>query len=282
MSEPRLQLAPDIADLAALGADSPEALLGTGGRLWGAGRAQVVGRSDDHELLRVPLPGTSTDGLNLLGSPAGAGTGWIYVRRYRSTPFLERARHRLTQPRSQSAAERDWNLLCLLRAAGITTPEPLAVASEAHPLYSPRSALVTRELSDFRPALEWLAMAEDPVLRNAGLASLGRLLGRLRRAGVQVGGLRADALHLALPEDDSSCHGPPVGEGRLRWRRAPEAALTGLRRARLTPRGVQVEVLDALWKEVAEKLDLRDGFRVRYHAHRDLPRTARRRFAPRS
>lgn len=278
MLELRTTLAPSIADLAALGADSPEAVLGVGGRLWGEPHAQVVHRREGDELLRVPLPGTSTDGLGLLGRPAGAGTGWIYVRRIRAVPLRERLRLRLRHPRSLSAAEHEWNLLCLLRAAGVTTPEPLAVVAEDHPVFAVRSALVTRELDGFRPAREWLRLVEDPVRRQLGLAAIGKLFARLRRASVELPEVAPEALWLSTPDPDSDCHGPPVGAGELRWRRAPEAALASVRRARWTrspgpPRGV----LD-LGRAVADELNAGELLRVGHHAVRDLPRRHRRAF----
>lgn len=277
MLDLRTTLAPTIADLAALGADSPAALLGVGGRLWGEPRAQVVERREGYELLRVPLPGTATDGLSLLGRPAGAGTGWIYLRRVHAVPRRERLRLRLRHPRSLSAAEHEWNLLCLLRAAGVTTPEPLAVVAEDHPVFAVRSAVVTRELEGFRPVREWLRLVEDPVLRQLGLAAIGKLLARTRRASVDLRGVAPDELWLSTPDPDSgACHGPPVGDGKLRWRRAPEAALSSVRRARWSRTPDPARGLIELGEQVEAELARADRIRVGHHAVCDLPRDVRR------
>ena len=58
---PPLTLAPDVGDLAALGAASLEDLLGTGSGLVEESRAQELSSDGSRVLLRCPLPGTPRD-----------------------------------------------------------------------------------------------------------------------------------------------------------------------------------------------------------------------------
>ena len=100
-------------------------------------------------LFRLPLPGTPLDdGGPLTSPPKGSGTGWVRLLRFDGGPKRRLWSARFTHPRSASLAERRWNLVCVLRAAGVVTPEPLAVVAEGSAVTSPRSAIVWREAEE--------------------------------------------------------------------------------------------------------------------------------------
>lgn len=228
--QPQLLLDPGVPDLLALGAGAVEDLLGTGAPLEGEPHAQPLGEGSGVTTLRVPLPGT------VRGRPRGAGTGWVVVRRYEDAPGRWSAR--MTAPRSDSHAARDWNLLCALRGAGVVTAAPLAVASEAHPLFARRSVLVTRALEEVEPLEAWWHGA-DPAARRRACAALGLTLARLDAGGFDLP-LAAARLGLLEGEEDrgeaaeDACgleqvlaarRGGTTPDLGLRWRRLPEVVL---------------------------------------------------------
>jgi len=246
-------LAPSVAGIAALGAASGEELLGTcGGASAGSAgasarpaleqRAREVRRDAESVLLRVSLPGTPDARGHLTGAPRGAGTGFVYLRRYRAASARRRLEARFTRPRSESLAEREWNLLCHLRAAGVTTPEPLAVGGERRALFSARSFLVTRELDGMLRAERWFAGEPDARARRLALRAIGLCLRRVVRSGAFLPRLSTEHVFLdaSEPAAHAECDRPAevggLGAGTgaaLRWRRLPEVAIASVRGGRL-------------------------------------------------
>ncbi len=197
----RCTLAPGIQDPWALGADDARALLE--GELWGSASAEDLPAGRGWDTVRLPLPGTPLPGEDRLrGAPRGAGTGWLRLRRFAPWGPLTGLRWRLRAPGGASPAEREWNLLCHLRAAGVATVEPLAVVADPR---SGRSALLTRD-ADPGPSLERaLELAEGalPGLAEAmahlvrQLAGAGAWLPHLEPALIRVQGLGEGQAHTA-------------------------------------------------------------------------------------
>jgi len=227
-----LTLAPGIPDLAALGAGEPADLLGTGVGLTGETRAQRLEDDGGGELLRCPLPGTPDETGRVHERPRGAGTGWVRVQRYHRATLGQRLRTRLGAPRSDSLATREWNLLCLLRAAGVSTPEPLALIRERHPFFASRSALVTRELEGLTSAPAWFESEPDAGRRRRALRSLGLALSRLLGSGVELRDLRPADLWLADVQVSGPAERRGMGPG-LTWRALPEVFISSVRGGRL-------------------------------------------------
>lgn len=285
----RLTLAPGVPDLAALGASSVDDVLGAGGGLEGESRCEEVAAEGGTTLLRCPLPGT------LAGRPRGAGTGWVLVRRYHGGSLRERVAARLTSPRSDSLASREWNLLCHLRAAGVTTPEPMAVAAEGGGFLARRSALVTRALEGVTPAPEWFSRRRRPRERRDALRAVGLALSRVLRSGTELPRLSAAEIALSEPGDATRAEtGPdacaleqvvaarPVTlSGGLSWRRLPDVAVTSVRGGRLRRRARPAAVaatLERLSRGAGDALDAREKLKVALLAtRRCLPRRARKR-----
>ena len=252
---PRCTLAPGIPDPWALGADDAHALLE--GELWGSASAEDLPAGPGWETQRLPLPGTPLPGEDRLrGAPRGAGTGWLRLRRFAPWGTLEGLRWRLRAPGGATPAEREWNLLCHLRAAGVATVEPLAVVADGG---SGRSALLTRD-ADPGPSLEQaLGMGEGsvPGLSDAlahlvkQLTGAGAWLPHLEPARIRVQGLGEGQAH-AAPEGSCALEQvlaargdrPVDFGGTLRVRELPslvllEAPAGAVRRARAAARWEQ-------------------------------------------
>ena len=294
MNTTRYRLAPDVPDLAALGAQRVEDLLGLGLPLEGADRALMVASWAGAELWRLPLPGTPDEQGRARGRPRGAGTGWVYLRRYLRPSLRERLDARLSAPRSESLGQREWNLFCHLRAEGVGTPEPLAVGEQAQALVAARSFLVTRALEDSLAAPRWFERsARDRALRRRGLLALGLALRRLFAARVELPRMRLAHWHLSLGDPSAALSEPEAcslekiiqargaqrgarpeleaeGGTELSWRRLPDALLTSVRGGRLAPRVRArrlVRMLRALDDEArALGLEARDLWRVALRA----------------
>lgn len=249
VSDLNVTLAPGVPNLAALGARKGEDLLGSGDPLLEEARANLL--PDDRvgaQVMRLPLPGTPDGSGPLTSSPRGAGTGLIDLVRFQNPGLWERMVARFTHPRSASLAEREWNILCHLRHAGLSTPEPMAVVRRGSGLLGGASALVTRSLEGFAPALVVLPGLKGRQRRQA-LRALGLCLGKLLSSGVELPNFRATDLRLstASPVDHDSPQDacgleqvlaarsepgatPVVG---LSWNDLPEVALASVHGGRL-------------------------------------------------
>ncbi len=237
-------LAPGLPGLEALGAASFADLAGQGGALLEEARARVIAQSVESVLLRIPLPGTPIEGDGLArftAPPRGAGTGFLFVRRYRAARWPSFFVARFTHPRSASLAAREWNLLCRLRSEGIATPEPLAVGEERRGFFARHSVLVTRELERTLSVVEWLGKPRSAEERRVAVRALGVLLQRVHRSRVVLPRLRWEQVR--LPESGGACHAsePPAVSalaGLVR-RRALEASVTSVRGGRILARPSQ-------------------------------------------
>ncbi len=218
----RISFDPGVAGLAALGVERSAQLFGT--EELGVRRAESL---DGDRLVRYPLPGTPTraDGP-LRGKPAGSGTGWVLLERFRQSGWGDLLRARFTHPRSASLAERRWNLLCHLRAHGVGTPEPLCVGARGDGPVSRTSFLVTRELVEVEPLRDFLAREDRPKQRERGLRSFAAFLSKLVVARVSLPAFSADDLVISLQDDADEEEG-----GSCSFRATPLP--TGLPRHRL-------------------------------------------------
>ena len=207
MKTSTLRLAPDLADLASLGADCFEDLMGWTGGLVGEARAELVAEGEDWKLWRVPLPGTPDEDGKVTERPQGSGTGWVRVKRFEGGGLGSAIRTRLGQPRSSSFAAREWNLLCRLRERGVPTQEPLAVGEVSAPIFSSASVLVTRELESVLPMDAWLRERGDERSRARLTRALGVFFRRLFSAGVGSPELSPSALAIGLedPTAEADC-----------------------------------------------------------------------------
>jgi len=238
MDAARLRFDAELSGLGNLGIESAAQLLDPGALP--SARAQVVGRGDTGTAVRVrfPLPGTpeatggATGGATgdaagrLTGAPRGAGTGWVVLERWNAAPWGPLMRARFTRPRSASLAERAWNLFCHLRAAGVGTPQPLAVgAAGAGPL-ARDSFLVTRELAGYETPAQWIGRPHRPEARRRAFTALGSFLANLFGSGVFLPQLALDQLRISavaeVDDDEAGCdHAPGLKKNRM-----PGIALT--------------------------------------------------------
>lgn len=184
-------------------------------------RAQVLAEDAGQRRVRFPLPGTPDLRGNLTGKPRELGTGWVQLTAY-SAPWGDALRCRLTRPRSASLAEREWNLLCHLRSAGIGMPEPLLVGARGRGFVARRSFLVVREVEDGIPLARWLRTDGIGAERERGLRALGLMLAGVVRAGVWLPGLRMEHVRV-VPSGAGGCEGAEVGG--VRRNRMPGVAL---------------------------------------------------------
>jgi lipopolysaccharide kinase (Kdo/WaaP) family protein len=191
MVTPRVKLAPAVPDWDSLGLADPTVLFAGGSMPRGS---QLVEEREGVERWRTPLPGTVLADGRRNGKPRGVGTGWLRVTRWTRPALGDVLRARFTQPASISLAERAWNLACALRAAGISTAEPLAVASEDRAVAARRSILVTRELEKMLPLSDWLERFDRPHDRAVLARGLGSFLQRLANSGVRPAQLEFDTL----------------------------------------------------------------------------------------
>lgn len=208
-------------------------------------RLEVLERSPGRARWRFALPGTPDSRGNLTGRPGPLGTGWVWLTVFRGG-FGELLRARCTQPRSGSLAEREWNLLCRLRAQGVGTPEPLLVAARGSGFVSGRSVLVVRAPEDAFPLERWLRTDGIGAERERGLAALGKSLGLLVRSGVELPELAARDVWMA-PSGSGECETEAVG---LRKNRAPGVTIVAVRGGRLGKWGDAAAKLDSVLKGV--------------------------------
>lgn len=279
-----MTLAPAVPDLAALGAAGADDLLDPAGRPVGWERAELVAEDAGAATVRLPLPGTPDASGRVFERPRGAGTGHVLLKRFDGTGrgALWRAlRARFTRPPSESLAEREWNLLCHLRAAGVGTPEPLAVGARGPRGFASRSFLVTRDPEGFRPLAEWLGAAEGEA-RLRGLRAVGAFLARLFRSGTRLPALAAEDVLLSADEACAAEEIDLLASGaRTRPNRLPGVVLARVEGGRILPRLGLDERLAALRRldegtRGVPGLTGRDRARVLARALRDVPRAERR------
>jgi len=284
MKTSTLRLAPDLVDLASLGADCFEDLMGWTEGLVGAARAELVSEGSGWKLWRVPLPGTPDDSGKVTEAPKGSGTGWIRIKRFEGGGLTEVMRARLKQPRSSSFAVKEWNILCQLRERGVPTQEPLAVGEVSAALFSPSSVLVTRELESVLPMDAWLSERGDTRSRARLSRALGVFFRRVFAAGVGPVELAPSSLAVGLedPTGEADCafvQLMPAVEGALKFGDMPDVSMDllsqGLGHLELSL-GDQLASLMSFGAQF-DGLSAREGYRVLYGAClRGLPRDERR------
>lgn len=251
----RLRLAAELPDLGALGVEDAAPLLaGEPGA-----RAELVCDERGLRRLRLALPGTPGPDGRVCGAPRGAGTGWVVLSSWREPPLGELLAGRFRAPRSASLAERAWNLLCHLRAAGVGTPEPLAVGARGRGLVARRSFLVTRELRGFVPLASFAAALAGARDERAAARAAATFLARLLRARYVAPPLSGEVLRVRaeppeLPGTGEAVHACEADALALRRNRLPGFALADVRGGRVTrrfrPRAV-ARMLSGLAPELA-------------------------------
>jgi len=271
----RTRLGRGVPDLAALGAREAADLLEPETRLAAWPRAEVL--ADDGACLRVryPLPGTPDAAGRVQGRPRGAGTGWVVLEVHRASPWGAALRARFGRPRSASLAERDWNLLCHLRARGVGAPEPVAVGAVGSGLVWSRSFAAAGALDGLLPPGAGVGRAADRGALHGGARALGAALARLFESGVVLPRLALDDVRLsareacagAAPPDGARGDVPGDALGGLRLRRLPGVVLAELAGARWRERwsAEEVEALLARWERTAAewpRADARTRLRV--------------------
>lgn len=205
----RLRFAGEFGGLAALGVEDAEPLLRPEALLADVVGPRVEVRRDraGHVRARFPLPGTPGARGTPTGKPGGLGTGWVRLSTFDTPPWSALWRARLSHPRSASLAEREWNLLCVLRAAGVGTPEPLVVGTRGGGPVARRSFLVVRELEGAVALPRWLrpdGLSGLPGERERGLAALAATLANLARSGVLLPHLEPGHVHVS-PSTSGDC-----------------------------------------------------------------------------
>ena len=179
--------------------------MGDTGALEGERPDSVVSRSAARTLVRYPLPGTVHFAGEKRTPPRGAGTGFVYLTRWTGGSFTEKARARLTTPRSASFAARAWNLFCHLREHGVGTAEPLAMGEEPGPLFASRSFLATRELDGMLSLPEYLAQGPDAAARRRLGHALGLTLAHVAGARVELPQLELDQIFVSRTAGGDGC-----------------------------------------------------------------------------
>lgn len=218
MSAERVKWCAPGLDLAALGVASLDALFAPdAARLE---RYAVLEDSAARLRARFALPGTPDARGALTGRPGALGTGFLWLDVPRGGTRA-RLRARFTTPPSASLAEREWNVLCHLRAHGVGTPEPLLVGARGAGLVARRSFLLLRALDDAFPLPRWLRTDGIGPERARGLEALGRFLALLARSGVALPGLAPEHLWVT-PSGSGECETEASG---LRKNKLPGIAL---------------------------------------------------------
>ena len=230
MQNDRIHFAPPVEGFIALGGESPDDFF-CPDRLTTWSRAEILPSRVGDLVARVPLPGTRDAEGRVYERPRGAGTGFVILRVYR-TSFRQGMRARLSHPRSLSLAEREWNLSCQLREAGVGTPDLLMALARGAGFYSKRSVLVVRELTDMLPFDQWLA---DPELgsqdRELGLESLAGAIDRLERSQIVLPALQVEDIFVSKRAKSKRACGLADNQGRAPapLRRLPGIVFANLR-----------------------------------------------------
>ncbi|MFT5284904.1 MAG: hypothetical protein ACI8TQ_001063 [Planctomycetota bacterium] len=196
MSHDRIHFAPPVDGFIALGGESPEDFF-CPDRLATWSRAEILPSRVGDLVARVPLPGTRDEDGRAYERPRGAGTGYVILRLYR-TSFGNGMRARLSHPRSLSLAEREWNLSCQLREAGVGTADLMMAVARGTGFYSKLSVLVVRELTGMLTLDRWM---QDPDLsteeRELGLESLSGAFDRLERSQIVLPELKPEDIFVS-------------------------------------------------------------------------------------
>jgi Lipopolysaccharide kinase (Kdo/WaaP) family len=216
-----LRLAPDVPDLAALGARGIEDFLGDCKALATGARASGPVRSGARTSVRVPLPGTPDASGRRLELPRGAGTGWLAVHTWSSGP-LDLVRERLRAPHSSSPAARRWNLACHLLGCGVGAPRPLALLERACGARV-ESVLVEAELEGLQPLPRWIASTPPGSERSRGLHALALGLAALLRSGAWLGACTSE--DILIGSGAASCAEQLADLARWRARAIVQAGL---------------------------------------------------------
>jgi hypothetical protein len=225
----RVRLGEGVPDLASLGARAAEDLLERGGAVEGFERAELLRERRGEAIWRVPLPGTPVPDGRRHGRPRGAGTGHLLLHRWwpSTATFGRLLAARVTSPASASLAEREWNVICRVRAAGVGTPEPLAVGAAGDGPVSRRCFLVVRALEGHQTLPAWLEQLDAGQAgagrRARGLEAAGAALGRAFRSGVRLPALGPANVWIRT----GGCEGGAGPVEGLEVRRLPAVALTG-------------------------------------------------------
>lgn len=228
MSSERLTWAVPGIDLSALGLVSSAALFAPSCAL--SARAEALAEGAGRAWWRFPLPGTSDARGNLTGRPGALGTGWLWLTVFRPAGWRAPLVARFSAPRSASLAEREWNLLCYLRARGIGTPEPLLVGARGNGPFARHSFLLVRALEDAFPLPRYLRTDGVGAERERTLRALGLALQLLARAGVELPEFSAEHLWLT-PSGSGECETETPGP---RKNKLPGVALASVAGGRFT------------------------------------------------
>jgi hypothetical protein len=257
------KLAPDVPGLEALGASDASDFLEDPPRVVTGDRVERVGSA-----LRLPLPGTPDSTGRQREKPRGAGTGRLYLHRYRGGFAGWRAR--FTHPRSASLAARHWNLICHLQAHGLAAPQLVALIERGPGVTASESVVITRELEGFVSLAEWLASERERGARRRALRSVALAFQQLFRCGAWLPRTSATNL-LVQARDSEDCaalqitnlrseqqlfHGLDVVRARL-----PAIAFTSFDRGRIlgeVPPAKRVEWLAKLSRETESLLGDRE------------------------
>jgi hypothetical protein len=239
----------------ALGLDSLEPLFAPAPDL--LARLEVLERSTERQRVRFPLPGSPDARGNLSGKPGPLGTGFLWLTVHHGG-LGDLLRARFTAPRSASLAEREWNLLCHLRAHGVGTPEPLLVGARGAGLFSAHSFLLVRAPADVFLLTRWLRTDGIGAERERGVESLGRTLANLRRSGVELPYLGAEHLWLT-PSGSGECETHDLGG--LRKNKLPSVTIVDVQEGRIHPRP-RADAPAGLLLELGRLLEPRECARV--------------------
>ncbi len=269
-----MHLAPGIPSIQSLGASTFEDFFRAIGSP-GFERAKLVRASGGFEEIRYPLPGalrsldeeTQSRGKSLGTHTGGADTGFMILRRFTHSTLRDRWRARFTPPRSTSLGEREWNLVCHLRAHGVGAQEPLAVGRVEGGVFAERSFIAVRELDGMLSLKEWARAELDPSMRARIGSSLAQALERMWSSGAWLPHLSAENILVAAPHlatgADPDCVARTIYEMRsstpseaatdsaLQWGKLSEVAFTEFRGGRLRSR-----VAESHKRAVARTLEL--------------------------
>jgi len=252
MSSERLKWAVPGVDLAALGLATSAELFAPTAAL--SPRAEVLADGPERRWVRFPLPGTADARGNLTGAPGPLGTGWLWLTVYPRAGWRAPLAARFSAPRSASLAEREWNLLCHLRARGLGTPEPLLVGARGNGPVARHSFLLVRALEDAFPLPRYLRTDGVGPERERALQALGHFFRLLARAGVELPELAAE--HLWLTSSGSGeCETEAPG---LRKNKLPGVALASVAGGRFARRSAErtlLRIFERLWPTLATCLE---------------------------